>query len=207
MHQLKSELSKIRVLPPWKKLSYLWDYYKLHLFFLLFFLVFFFYFLFPLFSEPKKETALSVAVIDSSPAAKADTSTLNDAFLDFSGKDKDTARINIDTSGTTSDSSSSDTVKVAILLSSVGENDIVICGRELYEQYNANGAFLNLSAFTDSLPTSAADALLDNAVNLSDCEKWNRLGYTDYTPVYACIPVSCKNPERAIAFINFLYSD
>ncbi len=208
MERIKSELSKIRKLPPGKKLCYIWDYYKIHFFFLIFFLVFFFYFLFPLFAAPKKNTILSLAIIDSSEPAKTDTSALNEMALPALGGNSSVDQIKIDTSGTTYDTSSSSTIKIAILLSSVGENDVIICNKELYEQYNENGAFLDLSTLKkEGLSANALYALSANATDLSNCQKWLSLGYTDYTPVYACIPVSCKNTERAIAFINFLYSD
>lgn len=207
MKQIKSELHKIRHLPPGKRLCYLWDYYKIHFFFLLFFLVFFFYFLFPLFTTPKKNTILSLAIIDSSEHAKTDTSALSGMALATLDADPEKDQIQIDTSGTTYDTSSSSTIKVAILLSSVGENDIVICNKELYEQYNAQGAFLDPASCGETLFSSASDAVIGNALDLSQCQNWISLGYTDYTPVYACIPVSCKHPERAITFLNDLYTD
>ena len=207
MKRIRSELHKIRQLPPGKRLCYLWDYYKIHFFFLLFFLVFFFYFLFPLFTAPKKNTILSLAIIDSSESAKTDTSALSGIALAALDADLEKDQIQIDTSGTTYDTSSSSTIKVAILLSSVGENDIVICGKELYEQYNAQGAFLDPASYDETLSSSASDAVTGNAFDLSQCQNWISLGCTDYTPVYACIPVSSKHPERAITFLNFLYTD
>lgn len=207
MNQIKSELQKIRQLSPREKLCYIWDYYRLHFLFILFFLVFFFYFVFPLFTAPKKNIVFSLAIIDSSQTAKTDTSALNDQLLQALGDDPETDQIQIDTSGTTYDSSSSSTIKIAILLSSVGENDVIICGKNLYEQYNEKGAFLNPASCAARLSSAASAAVEGNAVALDNCPKWQALGYTDYTPVYACIPVSCKNPERAITFLNYLYSD
>ena len=64
-----------------KKISYLWDYYKVHLFVILFFLLFFFYFLVPLFDGFGKDTLLSIAIIDSSGKAKNDTSELSNALM------------------------------------------------------------------------------------------------------------------------------
>ena len=93
--------------------------------------------------------------------------------------------VHIDTSGTTYDTSSSSTIKLSILLSSVGENDIVICGKELYEKYNSKGAF-------------------SNACDISNCSQWVSYGYTDYSGVYACIPVSCKHPKQAAKVIDYL---
>ncbi len=207
MMQIKSELAKIRKLPTGKRLSYLWDYYRIHFFLILFFLVFFFFFLFPLFSQPKKNTILSLAIIDSSQTAKSDTSALNEMILDHLGENSETEKVQIDTSGTTYDSSSSSTIKTAILLSSVGENDIVICGKDLYEQYAKENAFLSPASLGKKLSPAAASAVDENAVDLSSCKKWSALGYTDYTPVYLCIPVSCKHPELAADVLNFLFSD
>ena len=189
-----------------KKISYLWDYYKVHLFVILFFLLFFFYFLVPLFDGFGKDTLLSIAIIDSSGKAKNDTSELSNALMTYLDCDEKKDRVLIDTSGTTADSSSSSTIKVTILLSAAGENDIVICNQELYEKFNAEGAFLNLDAIAETLSADVYNASIGTAVDLTGSTIWNSLGYTDYTPVYACIPVSCKNPARAALFLNYLYS-
>lgn len=171
-------------LSPKEKLQYFWDYYRYHVLFGIFCIMFFCYFILPLLM-PEKHSLLSVAIIDSTQAAKSDTSDLSDDLLTLLNGDPHYDTVSIDTSGGTYDKSSSSTIKLSILLSSVGENDIIICGKELYTEYNSKKAF---SAVYD----------------ISSSFVWGTYGYTDYSPVYACIPVSCKAPEQAAKVIEYL---
>lgn len=188
MKTFSSEYKKIKKLPPGKKLPYIWEYYKIHLFLILFAVFFFFYFLFPLFGNMRENTVLSLAIIDSTEAAKASTSQLENDYLATLSDRTVHDRVLIDVSGSSSNTSSSSEIKLTILLSSVGENDLVICNQEVFERFNEEGAFLT-------------------SMDLSDCTAWQAYGYTSYSPVYACIPVSCKSPERATRFIDFLYEN
>lgn len=167
-----------------QRIVYLWDYYRYHALIVIFCIVFFCYFLSPLLAT-KKHDLLSIAIIDSTQTAKEDCSALSDDLTSLLGGNTKYDAVHIDTSGTTYDTSSSSTIKLSILLSSVGENDIVICGKELYEKYNSKGAF-------------------SNACDISNCSQWVSYGYTDYSSVYACIPVSCKHPKQAAKVIDYL---
>ena len=103
----------------------LWDYYRYHALIVIFCIVFFCYFLSPLLAT-KKHDLLSIAIIDSTQTAKEDCSALSDDLTSLLGGNTKYDAVHIDTSGTTYDTSSSSTIKLSILLSSVGENDIVI---------------------------------------------------------------------------------
>ncbi len=189
-----------------QKIRYLWDYYKIHALIVLFGIVFFCYFLVPLFEKPKN-TLLSIAIIDSTQTAKNDTAILSDDLVDILGGDGESDTVSIDTSGGTYDDSSSSTIKLSILLSSVGENDIVICGKELYEQYNEKGAFLDLTSIVSDVDPECLVHITGNACELNSAAKWLDYGYTDYEPIYACIPVSSKHVEEAMQAINYFFSE
>jgi len=206
MKYARQKLQKIKQLPFQKRMIYIWDYYKAPIFLSVFIIIFFCYFLLPIFLNMGKNTVMSLAIIDSSQSAKTDTSELSAGLLSYLDGNSKKDIILIDTSGGTYDTSSSSTIKNAILLSSVGENDIVICNEELYHTYDSKGAFLDWDLLSDNLLPEASANISGTAYDLSSCPKWQKLSYTDYQPVYACIPVSCKHPERAIAFINYLYS-
>lgn len=167
-----------------QKIQYFWDYYRFHALFCIFCIVFFCYFILPLLA-PEKHSLLSVAIIDSTQAAKNSTLDLTNDLLTLLNGDSSHDTITIDTSGGTYDKSSTSTIKLSILLSSVGENDIIICGKDLYEEYNSKGAF-------------------SAAYDISSSSVWGAYGYTDYSPIYACIPVSCKNPDQAAKAIEYL---
>ena len=196
----------MKELPRGKRWAYIWEYYKIHLLLILFAIFFFFYFIFPVFGSMRENTILSIAIIDSTEAAKAGTSQLETDYLATLPGRTDHDRVLIDVSGSSSNTSSSSEIKLTILLSSVGENDLIICNQEVYDRFNKDGAFLDLTSCSAQLP---ADAVMfsANAVDLSSCTAWQAYGYTSYSPVYACIPASCKHPERATAFIDFLYKN
>ena len=206
MKTFTSECRKIKKLPPGKKLPYLWEYYKIHLFLILFAIFFFFYFIFPLFGKLRENTVLSIAIIDSTESAKASTAQLENDYLAAIPDHTSCDRVIIDVSGSSSNTSSSSEIKLTILLSSVGENDLVICNQDVYDRFNEEGAFLDLTAYGAQLP---ADAVMfsTTSIDLSSSAAWQAYGYTSYSPVYACIPVSCKHPERAIQFLDFLYEN
>lgn len=206
MKTFASEYQKIKKLPPGKKLPYIWEYYKIHLFLILFAVFFFFYFVFPLFGNMRENTVLSLAIIDSTETAKASTSPLENDYLETFSNRTDHDRVLIDVSGSSSNTSSSSEIKLTILLSSVGENDLIICNQEVLERFNEEGAFLDLTAYSAQLPDDAV-IVSSVAIDLSSCAGWQQYGYTSYSPVYACIPVSCKHPEYALHFIDFLYGN
>ena len=189
-----------------QRIEYFWDYYRFHALVIIFCIVFFCYFLFPLL-VPKKHAIFSLAIIDSTQSAKENSSTLSNDLVSYLGRDTASDVIHIDTSGGTYDTSSSSTIKLSILLSSVGENDLIICNSNLYEQYNSKGAFMSLSDISDSLSPEALSEITGCACNLTNCSRWTSYGYTEYTPVYLCIPVSCKQPEQAAKVINYLFSE
>lgn len=189
-----------------QRIEYFWDYYRFHVFIVIFGILFFCYFLSPLF-EQKKNPLLSFAIIDSTQTAKEDSSALSDDLVSYLNGDTENDVIHVDTSGGTYDTSSSSTIKLSILLTSVGENDLIICNEKLYEQYDAKGAFLNLDDISDSLSSEALSYISGTACDLSSCTKWAAYGYTDYSPVYLCIPVSCKHPDLAAEAINYLFSE
>lgn len=206
MKTFTSECQKIKNLPPGKRLSYIWEYYKIHLFLILFAVFFFFYFLFPLFGKMKENTVLSLAIIDSTESAKMSTSQLEEDYLAALPEHTAQDCVLIDASGSNSNTSSSSEIKLTILLSSVGENDLVICNQEVFDRFHKENAFLDLTAYDAQLPEDAV-TFSSVAIDLSSCDGWQRYGYTSYSPVYACIPVSCKSPERAIRFLQFLYEN
>lgn len=206
MKTFSSEWHKIKELPREKRWAYIWEYYKIHLLLILFAIFFFFYFIFPVFGKFRENTVLSVAIIDSTEAAKAGTSQLETDYLAALPGRADHDRVLIDVSGSSSNTSSSSEIKLTILLSSVGENDLIICNQEIYDRFHQEGAFLDLTAYSAQLPTDAVLFSTD-AIDLSSCTAWQAYGYTSYSPVYACIPVSCKHPERATAFLYFLYEN
>ena len=204
MKTFASEYQKIKKLPPGEKLPYIWEYYKIHLFLILFAVFFFFYFIFPLLGNMRKNTVLSLAIIDSTETSKMDTSQLEEDYLSSLPDHTAQDRVLIDVSGSSSNASSSSEIKLTILLSSVGENDLVICNQEVFDRFNKEGAFLDLTAYSAQLPDDAV-MFSSVAIDLSSCAGWQQYGYTSYSPIYACIPVSCKFPERAIRFIEYLY--
>ena len=204
MKTFTSECQKIKNLPPGKKLPYIWEYYKIHLFLMLFAVFFFFYFLFPLFGKMRETTVLSLAIIDSTESAKMSTSQLEEDYLAALPEHTAQDRVLIDASGSSSNTSSSSEIKLTILLSSVGENDLIICSQEVFDRFHKENAFLDLTAYAAQLPEDAV-TFSSVAIDLSSCDGWQQYGYTSYSPVYACIPVSCKSPERAIRFLQFLY--
>lgn len=203
MKTFSSEWHKMKELPRGKRWAYIWGYYKIHLLLILFAIFFFFYFIFPVFGSMRENTILSIAIIDSTAAAKAGTSQLETDYLAALPGRTDHDRVLIDVSGSSNTSSSSE-IKLTILLSSVGENDLIICDQEVYDRFHKEGAFLDLTSCSAQLPADAVMFSTD-AFDLSSCTTWQTYGYTSYSPVYACIPVSCKSPERAIRFIEYLY--
>ena len=206
MKRFAKEFQKIKQLSGLQRIIYIYDYYKIHFLVFIFCVVFFCYFLSPLFFNSGKNTLLSIAIIDSNLSTKTDTSALSDKLLHYLDADPSKNVIAVDTSGGTYDTSSSSTIKLSILLSSVGENDIIICGKEVYEKFESKGAFQDWSSLSGDLTPAVSSQLSGTAFDLSNCSKWNELHMTDYSPVYACIPVSCKHPEKAANFINFLYA-
>ena len=207
MNRFRREFEKIRQLPASQKLPYLWEYYKIHFLLILFIIFFFLYFIFPVFSKMGKNTLFSLAIIDSTDAAKISTEKLEEEYLSYLQGTPGKNQIAVDASGTSSDTSSSSTIKLTILISSVGENDMIICNQEVYERFNKENAFLDLNTLSGQLPSGLTLSANGTAIDLTNCNKWKEYGYTSYTPVYACIPVSSGHPERAAQFLSYLYGE
>lgn len=200
-------MHKIKGLSPKEKMVYLWDYYRYYLFGAIFLTFLFLYFMFPVIQNAGKHPILSIAIIDSTVSAKNSTVTLQDDILNTLAPLDTKAYILIDTAASSSEDSTDSVIKETMTLSSVSENDIVICSKDTYERYAAEGAFLNWESVLGASYTTYSQYIDGEIMYLDESSYWKTLGYTDYSPVYACILNQAPHTDNIKSFVSILYDN
>lgn len=198
------KLSIFRSLTFRQKMQYLWDYDKYYFLAGILFICFFCYFIVPYLSSLKQDTRFSIAIIDCSFDRQSDSETLEQMLLSALGLTEKQDHIRIDTSASSQETDSVSVINTTIAMSGISENDIVICDEATYLKFQEQGAFLTLSDFMEDHTLSGISATGD-AVDLSQSERWQNLGYTTYTPAYACVLKEAVHPDYFVSFIAYFF--
>lgn len=76
--------------------------------------------------------------------------------------------------------------------------DVLVCSKEIYEEYHSQDAFLPMSELLGE------DTELKDAVVLGEDTVLIREGQVGYETIYAAVPVNCQNKEMAAGFLDYL---
>ncbi len=201
--EIKLEQKKMKNQPISKKLSYFWEYYRLHVLIVvsLFFLILFF-------TESilsKKDCALHIVWVNS---FLPDTASLPLQDLEeHLGIDPSTEEILIDSSLYITDSMPQfrmSSEQKLLSMTAAGDLDLIICDEELFITLAGEGYFHDLS----SLPGVEPSGALSGSILLADVKDDS---FSEEVPVgiciadgnYAGIPVTSERIDNAVSCLNY----
>lgn len=199
MKNWKLEWNKIKKLPFRKRMEYLWEYYKAVLVILAAVILAVATGI-TMYRNLHTDTILSVVIVDADRQNR-NYEDLETMALQKLGKGKQNENIKIDLSAS-SQTGDDAQMNLAMKLSIVEENDVIICNEQVYERFHKEHAFEDLTDLCETRKLKNNDAFI-----LSDSVVWNDGKYLNYAPAYLCILNSSPNKERAAEFLKMFSAE
>lgn len=200
----QAELEKLRGMSFGEKAGYLWTYYKIWLFVPVI-LIFVIWQGMQIYHNMQEVELLSVGVVDTNLNTEEGQETFESDLLKLLGTGGENEVIALDTGLSSGDDSASAMKRATVL--GAGTLDLMICGEELYDSYDAQGAFADWEEILGEDYGKYEPYFVDGRLDLSRSAKWDSYGLVIYEPVYAGALVSSENTEALRQFAEYYLSD
>ena len=200
----QAELEKLRGMSLGEKAGYLWTYYKIWLFVPVI-LIFVIWQGMQIYHNMQEVELLSVGVVDTNLNTEEGQETFESDLLKLLGTGGENEVIALDTGLSSGDDSASAMKRATVL--GAGTLDLMICGEELYDSYDAQGAFADWEEILGEDYGKYESYFVDGRLDLSCSAKWDSYGLVIYEPVYAGALVSSENTEALRQFAEYYLSD
>ena len=200
----QAELEKLRGMSLGEKAGYLWTYYKIWLFVPVI-LIFVIWQGMQIYHNMQVVELLSVGVVDTNLNTEEGEETFESDLLKLLGSGGENEVIALDTGLSSGDDSASAMKRATVL--GAGTLDLMICGEELYDSYDAQGAFADWEEILGEDYGKYESYFVDGRLDLSRSAKWDSYGLVIYEPVYAGALVSSENTEALRQFAEYYLSD
>lgn len=200
----QAELEKLRGMSLGEKAGYLWTYYKIWLL-LPVILIFVIWQGMQIYHNMQEVELLSVGVVDTNLNTEEGQETFESDLLKLLGTGGENEVIALDTGLSSGDDSASAMKRATVL--GAGTLDLMICGEELYDSYDAQGAFADWEEILGEDYGKYESYFVDGRLDLSRSAKWDSYGLVIYEPVYAGALVSSENTEALRQFAEYYLSD
>ena len=200
----QAELEKLRGMSLGEKAGYLWTYYKIWLFVPVI-LIFVIWQGMQIYHNMQEVELLSVGVVDTNLNTEEGQETFESDLLKLLGTGGENEVIALDTGLSSGDDSASAMKRATVL--GAGTLDLMICGEELYDSYDAQGAFADWEELLGEDYGNYEPYFVDGRLDLSRSAKWDSYGLVIYEPVYAGALVSSENTEALRQFAEYYLSD
>ena len=200
----QAELEKLRGMSLGEKAGYLWTYYKIWLLVPVI-LIFVIWQGMQIYHNMQEVELLSVGVVDTNLNTEEGQETFESDLLKLLGTGGENEVIALDTGLGSGDDSASAMKRATVL--GAGTLDLMICGEELYDSYDAQGAFADWEEILGEDYGKYEPYFVDGRLDLSRSAKWDSYGLVIYEPVYAGALVSSENTEALRQFAEYYLSD
>ncbi len=200
----QAELEKLRGMSLGEKAGYLWTYYKIWLFVPVI-LIFVIWQGMQIYHNMQEVELLSVGVVDTNLNTEEGQETFESDLLKLLGTGGENEVIPLDTGLSSGDDSASAMKRATVL--GAGTLDLMICGEELYDSYDAQGTFADWEEILGEDYGKYESYFVDGRLDLSRSAKWDSYGLVIYEPVYAGALVSSENTEALRQFAEYYLSD
>ena len=200
----QAELEKLRGMSLGEKAGYLWTYYKIWLLVPVI-LIFVIWQGMQIYHNMQEVELLSVGVVDTNLNTEEGQETFESDLLKLLGTGGENEVIALDTGLSSGDDSASAMKRATVL--GAGTLDLMICGEELYDSYDAQGAFADWKEILGEDYGKYEPYFVDGRLDLSRSAKWDSYGLVIYEPVYAGALVSSENTEALRQFAEYYLSD
>lgn len=200
----QAELEKLRGMSLGEKAGYLWTYYKIWLLVPVI-LIFVIWQGMQIYHNMQEVELLSVGVVDTNLNTEEGQEAFESDLLELLGTGGENEVIALDTGLSSGDDSASAMKRATVL--GAGTLDLMICGEELYDSYDAQGAFDDWEEILGEDYGKYESYFVDGRLDLSRSAKWDSYGLVIYEPVYAGALVSSENTEALRQFAEYYLSD
>lgn len=200
----QAELEKLRGMSLGEKAGYLWTYYKIWLLVPVI-LIFVIWQGMQIYHNMQEVELLSVGVVDTNLNTEEGQEAFESDLLELLGTGDENEVIALDTGLSSGDDSASAMKRATVL--GAGTLDLMICGEELYDSYDAQGAFADWEEILGEDYGKYESYFVDGRLDLSRSAKWDSYGLVIYEPVYAGALVSSENTEALRQFAECYLSD
>lgn len=200
----QAELEKLRGMSLGEKAGYLWTYYKIWLLVPVI-LIFVIWQGMQIYHNMQEVELLSVGVVDTNLNTEEGQEAFESDLLELLGTGDENEVIALDTGLSSGDDSASAMKRATVL--GAGTLDLMICGEELYDSYDAQGAFADWEEILGEDYGKYESYFVDGRLDLSRSAKWDSYGLVIYEPVYAGALVSSENTEALRQFAEYYLSD
>lgn len=200
----QAELEKLRGMSLGEKAGYLWTYYKIWLLVPVI-LIFVIWQGMQIYHNMQEVELLSVGVVDTNLNTEEGQEAFESDLLELLGTGGENEVIALDTGLSSGDDSASAMKRATVL--GAGTLDLMICGEELYDSYDAQGAFADWEEILGEDYGKYESYFVDGRLDLSRSAKWDSYGLVIYEPVYAGALVSSENTEALRQFAEYYLSD
>ena len=187
-----------------EKAGYLWTYYKIWLLVPVI-LIFVIWQGMQIYHNMQEVELLSVGVVDTNLNTEEGQEAFESDLLELLGTGDENEVIALDTGLSSGDDSASAMKRATVL--GAGTLDLMICGEELYDSYDAQGAFADWEEILGEDYGKYESYFVDGRLDLSRSAKWDSYGLVIYEPVYAGALVSSENTEALRQFAEYYLSD
>lgn len=120
-------------------------------------------------------------------------------------------RVGIDTTytfGMDMDNGDYNTVMKFAAVTAAKELDLLICNEDVYEHYNDQEYFLDLTELLSEEECQKYNISKgDTGLEITDLPRYQEMQLTSYEPVYLAVLVNAQNLDTTRAFINYLEED
>ena len=200
----QAELEKLRGMSLGEKAGYIWTYYKIWLLVPVILIVVIWQGV-QIYHNLQEENLISIGIVDTDMDTEAGEEAFESDLLELLGTGDKNEVVTLDTTIGSGDDSAS-TMKRATVLGA-GTLDLMICGEELYDSYDAQDAFIAWQEILGEDYGKYETNFVDGRLVLSRSDKWNSYGLVSYEPVYAGALTSSENTEALRQFAEYFLSE
>ena len=200
----QAEIEKLREMSLGEKAGYLWTYYKIWLLIPVILIIVIWQGI-QIYHNAREVELLSIGIADTGLDTTNGQEALESDLLGLLGTGDKYEVITLDT-GISSGDDSAAVMKRATVMGA-GTMDMLICGEELYEEYEAQGAFADWEEILGEDYRKYEEYFDDGRLDLSKSARWDSYGLVSYEPVYAGALVSSDKTDALRQFAEYFLSD
>ncbi len=194
------EWKKLKTMTWGERIQYLWAYYKIWLAALIA-VIFVVWIGVTSWQNSQMVVLLSVAVADTTLDSSEGAEKMEEDLIAYLGTGDSKETISLDTTVQSGDDYTAVIKKTVVM--ATGSTDVLICGEDMYNEYEEQGAFVSWEEVLGDDYASYESKLVDGKLDLSTSPKWKDYGMTEYEPVYAAVLASSENQANAAKMAEY----
>lgn len=153
----------------------------------------------------QQNIVLSIAIVDADKQTDQTNTELEEQIRNCL-KLSENERVQIDTAASTVETEENK-AKLTMVMSPVSENDIVICGQEVYDKYKETGVFKEPNEMLGEDAGKYERYMTNGQLDLSKCHNKEISGCVSYNPAYILVLDHSQNENEVRKLISYVTRD